>query len=237
VWYVTALRSGHRDRGNFIFPTDQEPTPQQIGANANLKSLEKLVDTRPYLEPSSDVAALLVFEQQVSVQNILIKANQECLRMMIYQKNLQKELKESVTEEPAYESVQHLFAQASQQVLDALLFKDEAPLPEGGVQGVGDFAAVFASKGKTDPSGLSLKQLDLHQHLFKYRCSYLIQSSAFDRLQPTLRRRVLRRLRRVLTDPSSEPRYAYLESAERDAIKEILSSSLRGLPLNWRAAN
>lgn len=234
-WYVTALRAGPRHRGNLVLSTEQEPSPEEMAAKANLTSIEKLVDTRPYLAPSSDVTALLVFEHQVSVQNALTKANQQCLRMMAYQKNLQKELKEQVLEEPTYESVQHVFAQASQQVLDALLGKDDAPLPPGGIQGVGDFAKAFA--GKAGGGAPSLKQLDLQQRLFKYRCSYLIQSSSFDRLQPTLRRRVLRQLGRVLTDPSAEPRYDYLEMAERDAIREILVSSLRDLPPTWRVRN
>lgn len=234
-WYVTAIRAGPRHRGNLILSTEHEPGPQEMETAANLKSLEKLVDPTPYLVSSSDVTALLIFEHQVSVQNALTKANQECLRMIAYQKTLQRELKEAVTEEPTYDSVQHVFASASQQLLDALLCKGEAALPSHGIEGVGGFAKAFVSKSQTE-SGPSLKELDLHQHLFKYRCSYLIQSTAFDRLQPALRRRVLQRLWRVLTDSSPEPRYAYLEPGERQTICAILSSTLRQLPANWRSA-
>ena len=231
-WYVTAQRGGPRHRGNLILSTEHEPGPEELTKGARTKTLEGLVDTYPYLVPSSDITALLVFEHQVSVQNVLTKANQECLRMLAYQKTLQKELKEPVTEEPAYESVRHVFASASQQVLDALLCKDEAALPEGGIQGLGGFAKAFETKG---PLGnLSLRQLDLHQRLFKYRCSFLIQSTSFDRLQPVLRRRVLQRLWRVLTDQVVEPRYDYLKTAERGAIRTILTSSLQNLPPIWR---
>src|ERR1051325_9044130 len=111
--------------------------------HANLSTLDRLGDTRPYLRPSSDVTALLVFEHQVFVQNALTRANQQCLRMMDYQKRLQAELKERVTDEPTYESVQHVFASASQEVLDALLSKGEAALPQGGIQGIGGFATAF----------------------------------------------------------------------------------------------
>jgi hypothetical protein len=236
-WYVTALRAGERHRGNLVLSTEQEPTQQELAAAASLKDLEKLVNTRPYLVPSSDIAALLVFEHQVTVQNVLTRANQECMRMMVYQKNLQKELKETVTSEPTYESVRRVFSSASQDILDALLCKDEAALPEGGIQGVGGFAKAFVSKGKVSAEVPSLKELDLHTRLFKYRCSYLIQSTSFDRLQPTLRRRVLQRLWRAVTDTSTEPRYAYLEPAERDGIRDILTSSLHNLPANWHASN
>lgn len=230
-WYVTALHAGPRHRGNLILTTEHEPSPAELATGANRPSLEKLVDTRPYLAASSDVTALLVFEHQVSVQNALTKANQACLHMMAYQKELQTGLNEPVTEEPAYDSVRHVFVDSSQQVLDALLCKDEAALPAGGIQGAGGFAQSFT----TNSGAHSLKQLDLQHHLLKYRCSYLIQSSAFDRLQPALRRDVLQRLWRVLTNPASEPRYDYLETAERETIREIVAASVPHLPIGWRA--
>jgi hypothetical protein len=234
-WYVTALRGGPRHRGNLVLSTEHEPASEELAKGTQLKTLDTLLDTRPYLVPSSDITALLVFEHQVSVQNVFTKANQECLRMLAYQKTLQKELKETVTEEPTYESVRKVFASASQQVVDALLCKDEAALPEGGIQGVGGFANAFESEGKAGDR--SLRQLDLHQRLFKYRCSFLVQSASFDRLEPILRRRVLQRLWRVLTEEPAEPRYAYLETAERSSIRGILASSLHRLPAAWRTAN
>jgi len=233
-WYVTAIRAGPRHRGNLIVTDGREPGVRELSVGANLKSLSKLVDTGPYLAPTSDVTALLVFEHQLSVQNALTRANQECLRMITYQTNLQRELKEPVTSEPNYESVQHVFSSAAQLVLDALLYKDEAPLPEGGVEGVGDFAKVFASHNSAAANRPSLKELDLHQRLFKYRCSYLIQSSTFAALQPTLRRRVLQRLYRVLTDLSPDPRYAYLEPDERDKIRQIIVATVPNLPPVWK---
>src|SRR5262249_6169364 len=143
--------------------------------------------------------------------------------------------KETVTDEPTYASVRNVFASACQQVLDALLCKDEATLPEGGIQGVGGFTKTFEAEGRT--GNRSLRQLDLQQRLFKYRCSFLVQSTSFDRLQPILRRRVLQRLWGVLTEEPVEPRYAYLETAERNSIRGILAASLHNLPASWRTAN
>jgi hypothetical protein len=233
-WYVTARRAGLRHRGNLVLSNEREPNLAVLAAGANLSGLDKLLDTRPYLLPTSDVSALLVFEHQVSVQNVLTKANQQCLRMMAYQKNLQTELKEPVTTEPSYESVRHSFSEAASQVLDALLCKDDAPLPEGGIEGVGGFSRSFVARAKPDGDGLSLKELDLRTRLFKFRCSYLIQSPMFDQLQPTLRQRVLQRLWRVLSEPENEPSYAYLEPHERAGIRQILAASLPNLPPNWR---
>jgi hypothetical protein len=236
-WYVTALRAGPRHRGNLVLAAEQEPNAAQLSANANLASLDKLVDTSPYLVPTSDVTALLVFEHQVSVQNAMTRANQQCLRMMNYQTNLQAELKETVTTEPTYESVKHSFSEAAQQVCDALLCKDAAALPSTGVTGVGTFVRDFEKSGQVTASHPTLKALDLRSRLFRYRCSYLIQSSSFDNLQPTLRRRVLRRLWRVLSGPAPDPRYEYLEPQERRAIRDLIAASIHRLPPCWLAAN
>jgi len=234
-WFVTARRAGPRHRGNLVLRNKEEPDSKELAAQANLATLDKLVDMRPYLRASSDVTALLVFEHQVFVQNALTKANQQCLRMMDYQKRLQTELKQPVTDEPTYESVVHVFASASQEVLDALLSKGEAALPQGGIEGVGGFANAFNPTRRSQSSQPSLRELDLEQRLFRYRCSYLIQSATFDRLQPTLRRRVLQRLWHVLTDPpATDSRYDYLKSAERDTIRQILTTTLRNLPPAWR---
>ncbi len=236
-WYVTARKAGPRHRGNLVLAAEQEPSPAQLSANANLASLDKLVDTSPYLVPTSDVTALLVFEHQVSVENALTRANQQCLRMMNYQTNLQAELKETVTTEPTYESVKHSFSEAAQQVCDALLCRDAAALPPAGIAGVGTFVHDFEKSGQAAGNHPSFKSLELHSRLFRYRCSYLIQSSSFDNLQPTLRRRVLQRLWRVLSEPTSDPRYEYLEPQERQAIRDLIASNIHRLPPCWLAAN
>jgi hypothetical protein len=179
------------------------------------------------------LVALLVFEHQLSAQNALTKANQHCLQMLAYQQGVQRDLKEPVSEQPTYESVKRAFVDATQQVMDALLFKDEAPLPGGGVSGIGGFARVFSQNAKTAPNGPSLRDLDLQGRLFKYRCSYLIQTAGFTQLQPVLRRWVLQGLWHVLTDSTPEGRYAYLEPQERSTIRAILKASVPGLPSCW----
>jgi hypothetical protein len=46
-----------------------------------------------------------------------------------------------------------------------------------------------------------LRELDLQARLFKYRCSYMIYSPAFDALPQQARAAVLARLREAITDP------------------------------------
>ena len=72
-------------------------------------------------------------------------------------------------------------ANVSEALLEYLLFRDEAPL-KGPVKGTSAFAKEFQQGGPRDSKGRSLGQLDLHQRLLRYPCSYLIYSEAFDAL-------------------------------------------------------
>ena len=83
--------------------------------------------------------------------------------------------------------------------VDYLLFTGEATLPSP-VRGVSSFAATFARAGAHDSAGRSLRDLDLQTRLFKYRCSYMIYSPAFDRLPPDAKRAVFARLTEAITD-------------------------------------
>ena len=65
-------------------------------------------------------------------------------RMLDYQRGLQRAFKEPETDEPAYDSVKSVFAGATRELVDALLYKDEAPLPNG-VAGDPAFTAAFAA--------------------------------------------------------------------------------------------
>jgi IS5 family transposase len=56
----------------------------------------------------------------------------------------------------------------------------------------------------------------------------MIHSESFRKLPQHLRERILERLRQVVEQPESEPRYAYLEPAERQRIGGILSETVPG---------
>jgi hypothetical protein len=235
-WYVTGLHGTNLHRGNLVLLDNRPPSAQDLARGANLKDLGNRFDARPYLRETSDLVALLVFEHQLTVQNALTRANQRCMSLMAYQQGVQRDLNHPVTVEPEFSSVEVGFADAVQQVLDALLSKDEAPLPRGGIRGIGGFTEEFDRKRgigrRQDPS---LKELDLQGRLFKYRCSYLIQSQAFENLQPSLRKRVLRRLGRIIAEPSADRRYAYLEPHEREMIRRIVLRTVSNLPPNWKS--
>jgi hypothetical protein len=155
------------------------------------------------------------------MQNTLTRASLNSRRMIDYQKNLQRELKETITEEPVYQSVKSVLDNSAREIVDDLLFKDEAEVPAG-TEGSAAFEKAFAAGARRASDGSSLKDLLLQGHLFKNRCSYLIYSDSFLALPKQLKRRVYRRLSAALTSTEPDSRYAYLEPDERVRLVEIL---------------
>ena len=119
--------------------------------------------------------------------------------------------------------------EAAVQLVDALLFTDEAPLP-GPMVGSSGFAAAFAARGPADPAGRSLRQLDLTTRLLRYPCSYMIYAPAFDGLPAAAKNAVYQRLWDVLSGRVSARRYARLSASDRRAVIEILRATKSDLP-------
>ena len=150
---------------------------------ANITNLSAFFDTRDYLTNSSDIVSLLIFEHQTAVQNALTRAQAELSpRMLAYQKGLQEALEPKPpgaadADRPIFDSVRNVFDHSAAAVVDTLLFKDEAPLPET-ITGSAAFPKAFSRQcSPRARDGSSLKDLLVSGHLFKNRCnSYLIYS-------------------------------------------------------------
>jgi hypothetical protein len=220
-WYVTGLHGTALHRGNVVAAEKAEQLSVDFRRGANITNLSSFFDTTRYLADSSDIVALLVFEQQIAIQNVLTKASLDCRRMLDYQKKLQRALKDPPCEEPAYDSVKSVFESTARDLTDALLFRGEAQLPEG-LKGSPSFQRAFLAGAIRTTDGLSLKDFDLKGHLFKNRCSYLIYSESFHSLPEPLKKRVYVRLAHALGPSAPDPRYAYLDANERARILKIL---------------
>jgi hypothetical protein len=199
-WYVTGKHGAGRHRGNAFAHDGGETVTLDMERGANLTELKKFIDPSVYPMPTSDIVALMVYEHQLAVHSALTRANYECLRMLAYQRGLQESFKEPLTDEPSYDSVKSVFRNSAEAVLDALLYKDEAPLPAGGIEGTPAFREMFEKGGKRSANAGSLRDLDLRQRLTKYRCSHLIHSSQFRALPKPLLKQISQRLNRILTD-------------------------------------
>jgi hypothetical protein len=158
------------------------------GAAASVQHLGKPIDPRVdislYPQPGSDVAALLVFDHQGHAMNLLTRLGWET---------------RVAAAESRLDFSKGDLGDILNEAVDYFLFVDEAKLASP-VSGTSPFARVFSSSGKRDRKGRSLRELELQSRLFKYRCSYMIESPAFDALPTDARSAFLARLRTRLTD-------------------------------------
>jgi hypothetical protein len=123
-----------------------------------------------------------------------------------------------------YDSVKSVFHGSVQDVLDRLLFRKEAVLPEG-VVGSAAFREAFAAGARRTSDGRSLRDFDLRGRMFVYRCSYLIYSEMVAALPEPLKSRLFERLKAVLEGTELPDRYSHLSVAERQGILAILRAT------------
>ena len=223
-WYVTGKHGAALHRGNVFAQEKQDQLVVDFKRGANLASLSGFFETQDYPLNGSDIVALLVLEHQTTMQNTLTRASVNCRRMLEYQKNLQRDLKEPVTEDLTYDSVKSVFESSAREITDDMLFQGEAQLPHG-LEGSPAFQSAFQSNSRRTTDGQSLKDFSLKGHIFANRCSYMIYSDSFLQLPVQLKRRVYDRLARVLKSKDSDSRYAYLGAEERARITRILSET------------
>jgi hypothetical protein len=124
-----------------------------------------------------------------------------------------------------------VFASAAQDIVDRLLFRNAAPLPDG-VVGDEAFRKSFAQNALRSPAGHALRDFQLRDRIFANRCSFLIYSEAFRALPETLKDRVFERLWAALH--RRDPRYAYLDTGETRRIYEILLATQPDATLRWQ---
>ena len=232
-WYVTGKHGGVLHRGNVTAKEEGENVTMNFEAGANVKSLEKFFDTSPYPRKTSDIVALMVLEHQTSTQNVLTKANHAAMRAMYMQQSLQRELGEKVETQPTG-TARRIIDHCAEDVVDALLFKDEAALPDGGIEGDPAFQQAFTRNAPQTKDGRSLKDFQLLNRLFKYRCSYMVYSLTFKNLMPQLKETVLTNLWNALDGKTVDDRYGYLTGSERKNIQKILAETLDGAPTTWK---
>jgi len=157
--------------------------------------LSNRFDPSKYLTTTSDVVALLVLQHQLAMHNSLTRAAQRCRRALDSQRAAQIAAHGPLTAEPVSEDAKAVFADAAADVMDHLLFRDAAPLPEG-IVGAAGFRRAFAAGAPRSAKGDALKDLAAHGRLFANRCSFLIYSESFSVLPKVLKDRIFDQLAR-----------------------------------------
>lgn len=235
-WYVTGFHGDSRHLGNiFSEPLTDGRAAFDRDPGANQQSLERFFDPSDYLEPTSDIIALMVLEHQATAHNRLIEGDYSVRSAIYRSRQLNRELGVENPDELS-ESCQRIIKHQAERILEAFLFHDEAPLPEGGIDSKGTFASAFGDRALPSSEGRTLRDFQLLDRLFKYRCSYMIHSEAFDHLPDLLKKTILARLERVLVGPAADPLAEHLSDSERERIHEILLDTLPEYPVKHHPA-
>jgi hypothetical protein len=220
-WYVTGGSGPVRHMGNAMAADPDKPESMVTSETLNLESLKEKFDTGAYLSPYSDIAALMVFDHQMRMINLLTRMGWET-RYGLYE--------EKVNHTP----IGTRLRDTANELVDYMLFVDEAPLA-GKIQGTSGFSEKFAAQGPWDRKGRSLRQIDLQRRLMRYPCSYMIYTAAFDSLPAEAKEAVCKRLWQILSGEEKNAKYALLSVADRQAIVEILRDTKRDLPDYFQA--
>jgi hypothetical protein len=218
-WYVTGTMARTRHMGNAMLADPDHPEAMITDQTLHVRSLENKFDTNHYLSAHSDIAALLVFDHQMYMTNLITRVGWE-VRCALYDKL-------------ASRAFADLLRESANEIVDYLLFIDEAPLP-GPVHGTSGFAEKFAAQGPFDSRSRSLRQLDLQKRLLRYPCSYMIYTQAFDSLPEQARNAIYQRMWQIVSGAEKGTRYARLSLADRQSIVEILRDTKPGLPSYFR---
>lgn len=214
-WYVSGTHGSVHHMGNAVARDKDHPFDLEQEGTQNLTSLADKFDTTRYLAPTSDIVALMTLEHQARMTNLIVAVSQQFRRA-------------SAT--GTLESSKASLDRAIDQMVDYMLFVDEAPLHDP-VKGVSTFTETFPKRGPHDTRGRSLREFDLQKRLFRYPLSYMIYSEIFEKMPATARDGVYRRLDEVLTGKDQSPKYAHLSAEDRRAIIEILHDTKPDLRL------
>ncbi|HWG29231.1 MAG TPA: hypothetical protein VN676_01665 [Steroidobacteraceae bacterium] len=220
-WYVTGQQGSEVHLGNVLVHDVKELINLDSVRRGNLDNLDALFDTKPYLTDKSDIVALQVLLHQSTVQDRITEVNWDTRTALA-----------KAGKDPADGRGVTLPPQSRKQIkdemdalVDEMLFVGD-PGYKSKLTGNSGFDKWFQARGPRDSHGRSLRELDLTTRLFKYPCSFLIYSDAFNALPLYAKDYLYARLVRILTGKEHASQYAALSEAGRKAAVEILKATL-----------
>ena len=209
-WYVTGTHGGQQHRGNAVARDRYAPDILDLHDTQNITDLSKKFDTSQYLQPTSDIVALLTLEHQTRMTNLLTRIG--------WRSRIGEDVTADIDATATY-----------------MLFGDEAPLLDT-VKGASTFQETFPKRGPRDAQGRSLRDFDLKTRIFRYPLSYMIYSDVFDNLPTSVRDQLYKRMLEVLTAKDPGPKFARLTPDVRRAILQIVVGTKPGIPQAWKTA-
>ena len=232
-WYVTGTHGAQRHMGNVFAEDRDHPDELDREQGANVTDLKGRIDTGTYLSPHSDIVALMVLEHQTRMTNLITRVSYEIAHGAVRPEG----------DQPGAEGAggpdrrQRAAAGSTmrpRRCLKYMLFTDEALLDARDQRDVRFRGGVRGAR-PARPSGRSLRDLDLTGRMFRYPCSYLIYSEAFDALPADRARPHLPAALGGADRGRQTPAFARLTAADRKAIYQILLETKSDLPEYWRS--
>ena len=227
-WFVSGQHGKMRHMGNSIATREDGQVTIDRKRFANLEKLDQFFPTDSYLAPGSDIAALLVFDHQVTMHHRLVEATYRA-RQALFDSKLDP-METDVAKLAAGRSIRE-FTEGVDKVIDYMLFREEIALPK--VSCEANFRRAFTANKRTDKGGNSLKDLRLDGRIFEHRCSFMIYSPSFEHMPPMLRGAIYDRLHQILTAQAPVKGFEHLGAEERTRIFEILRETKKDLPAKW----
>ncbi len=221
-WYVSGHQGGQVHLGNIQVHSVRELDNLDLVRRGNVLSLAGLLDTHPYLTDKSDIVALLVFEHQSTVYNLITRINFKARSRVAREFNAASAV--VAMHNRLNPKTEEWMQQLTEPLVQAMLFANAAPLTDT-VASTSGFDAWFQAQGPRDKAGRSLRKLDLRTRLFKYPLSYLVYSPAFDELPDYVRDYVYGRFVDILSGRDVQGPFSTLSAADRKAIMEILTAT------------
>lgn len=216
-WYVTGKSGGREHLGNYILPGKKKPSGVNNQQGINRDGLPQGIADQ-VLVPTSDIAALMVLEHETDAVNYITR--------LMYQYQLAGKPGLDGKVSPALEG-------AIQDLVGQLLFAGEFKL-ESPVQGSGQFRADFERQGPRSPDGRSLREMDMRTRMFRHPLSYMVYSRAFQALPEELRTKVWSGIYQIVNNPMFSPGFEGLTSKDKEAIREIVTQTIKPLPDFWK---
>lgn len=114
-WYVTGRTGAIRHMGNAVVVDGTKPESIVSDQTLNLASLAGRMDDDAYLSPYSDIVALMVFEHQMHMMNLLTRIGWQTRYLL--------------RNEDAHDLQTNGLSASAEDLVDYMLFVDEPPLP------------------------------------------------------------------------------------------------------------
>lgn len=211
-WYVTRTSGSFPHLGNLPVIVPARELEAGRRPTLHLSSVGDRFDLAGYPTACSDIVALSVLAHQTRAANLITRLGWEA-RVAGQTASAGSDAANRVAGSPRVR-------EAIRDLAEYLLFADEPQLPAPVAGGCG-FAEAFTARGRRDSRGRSLREFDLKRRLFKYPVSYMIDTAAFDALDPGVRALVYQEMLGTLSAPTV-PAWFSADANERRTALEIL---------------